>query len=73
MDKNKLIQRMLPLVTDIKWERLEDYLNYERGILIEKLVSSSDIRTINKLQGEIKQMDLILALPTTIKHRVATS
>ena len=72
MNQTQLIKRLLPLVTDIKWERLEDYLNYDRQTLVETLIKSTDIKQINKLQGEIKALDSILSLPHTVK-RVATS
>jgi hypothetical protein len=72
MNQTQLIKRLLPLVTDIKWERLEDYLSYDRQTLVETLIKSTDIKQINKLQGEIKALDSILALPHTVK-RVATS
>ncbi len=72
MDKNKLMVRLMPLVTDLKWDHLEDYLNYERNTLIETLLKSSDIRNTNRLQGEILFLDKILNLPNTVK-KAATS
>jgi hypothetical protein len=72
MDKNKLMVRLMPLTTDIKWDHLEDYLNYERQILVETLVKCSDIKKINKLQGEIGFLDKVLSLPHLAKQ-VATS
>lgn len=61
----------MPLVTDLKWERLEDYLNYERKILVETLIKSTDIRQVNKLQGQLAYLDSILGLPEYTK-KVAT-
>lgn len=62
----------MPLTTDLKWDHLEDYLNYERHILVETLIKSKDIKQINKLQGELGFLDKILELPNTAK-KVATS
>tara|TARA_R110002051_G_C8630815_1_gene484706 strand:+ start:208 stop:429 length:222 start_codon:yes stop_codon:yes gene_type:complete len=72
MDKNKLMTRLMPLVTDIKWDSLEDYLSYERHVLVEQLIQCTDIKQINKLQGELKLLDKILDLPNYVK-KVATS
>lgn len=72
MDKNKLMIRLMPLITDLKWDHLEDYLNYERHILVESLVGTTDIKKINKLQGEIQCLDKVLDLPNYVK-KVATS
>ena len=72
MDKNTLTQRLLPLVTSLNWERLEDYLIYERQELLENLAKCSDIKQINKLQGRILQLDVVLKLPELSK-KVATS
>lgn len=71
MDKTKLFERLMPLVSDIKWERLEDYLNFERSVAVESLVKCSDIKTINKLQGNIATIDSILSLPHDIKRRTS--
>lgn len=72
MNKHKLMIRLMPLLNDIKWDNLEDYLNYERQELVESLVGSTDIKKINKLQGEIQSIDKLLSLPHTVK-KVATS
>jgi hypothetical protein len=72
MDKNKMMTRLMPLVTDLKWDHLEDYLNYERHILVETLIKSTDIKQINKIQGELRLLDKLLQLPHTVKQ-VATS
>lgn len=72
MDRKKLIERLIPVVTGTNWDRLEDYLVDERKTLIENLIKSSDIKQINKLQGEISRIDSLLSLPNTVK-KVATS
>lgn len=72
MNKNKLMTRLMPLVTDLKWDNLEDYLNYERQELVETLIKCSDIKQINKLQGQLLQVDILLDLPRAAK-KVATS
>ena len=66
MDVKKLTQRLLPVVANQHWDRLEDYLEFSRKEIVEKLVVSNDIKTINRLQGEIILLDKLLALPETI-------
>jgi len=68
MNKQKLMDRLLPVVTSEYWDRLEDYLQFERTELIATLIASSDIKQINKLQGEIRRLDSLLALPHTVKR-----
>lgn len=68
MEKLDLLKRLQPLVTAINWERLEDYLNSQREELVETLIKSTDIKQINKLQGEILGIDKILTLPQAIKR-----
>lgn len=67
MKQTEVIKRMLPVVTSCNWDKVEDYLNFLREDLLETLAVSSDIRQINKLQGEILMLDKILNLPDTIK------
>ena len=68
MDKVQLIKRLLPVVAhETHWARLEDYLTFERSQLMETLVTSNDIKSINRLQGEIILIDKLLTLPETIK------
>lgn len=72
MNQNQLMARLLPLVNNVElWGRLEDYLEYEREKLIEQLLRSTDIRSINKFQGEVSRIDRLLQLPSITN--VATS
>lgn len=72
MDRQTIYKRLLPIVNDERWSRVEDYLNYEQSILIQNLIKSTDIRLINKIQGEIARIESMLNLPSTIK-KAATS
>lgn len=72
MDKTQLKIRLLPVVTNLHWERLEDYLDFIRKEQLESLARCSDIRQINKLQGKIEMLDYILGLPEMAK-KAATS
>ena len=44
----------------------------ELHVLVEQLIQCTDIKQINKLQGELKLLDKILDLPNYVK-KVATS
>jgi hypothetical protein len=68
MDKNKIYKGLLPVVNHTSWDRVEDYLSFERERLIAGLLKSSDIKTINKLQGQIEFLDQVLNLPHTTKQ-----
>ena len=68
MNQNKLIKRLLPLITsDNHWDNLEDYLVFERDRLTEILITSNDIKSINRIQGQILQLKTLLELPETLK------
>lgn len=68
MDKRQLMKRLLPVIDTVNiWDRLEDYLTFERSVIIETLITSNDIKTINRLQGEILLIDKLLSLPEVIK------
>jgi|TARA_R100000544_G_scaffold36258_1_gene24286 hypothetical protein len=68
MDQNKLIKRLLPLITsENHWDNLEDYLVFERDRLTEILITSNDIKSINRIQGQILQLKTLLELPDKLK------
>lgn len=67
MDKKQLILRLVPVVSGSNWDRLEDYLVFERSELVGQLISSNDIKSINRIQGKILLIDQLLALPETLK------
>lgn len=67
MDVRDLTKRLLPVIANSNWERLEDWLTYQRTQLVEELVKTQDIKRINRLQGEILMIDKILDLPNTLK------
>lgn len=71
MNKTELFKRLLPLVNGPHWDRLEDYLVYEREQLIETLCGCSDIKQINRLQGQILELNKILDLPEDLKRRTS--
>lgn len=71
MDKAKLFERLRPLVANELWDRLEDYLEFTKEELTASLIASQDIRTINKLQGEILALQKILDLPSDMKRRTS--
>lgn len=71
MNELKLVQRLLPLVSDdIKWSRLEDYLEMEKENLINTLISSQDIKQINRTQGRIQQINLLLNIKEEVRQSV---
>lgn len=66
MDKNTLQDRLRPLLVDSKWERLEDFLNYERSCRMKAILNASTLEQLNRIQGEVHLIDLILNLPNTL-------
>lgn len=66
MNKQQVLKRLLPLVANEQWARLEDYLNFRREELGNTLETSTDIRTINKTQGKVELLKEILNLSSTI-------
>ncbi len=67
MEQIDILKRLKPVVHSTNWERLEDYLADQRQVLVETLIKSTDIKQINKLQGELLGIDKILDLPETLK------
>ncbi len=68
MNSKELIKRLNPLIADtVKWDRLEDYLNYLKDNATATLVTSTDIRNINKLQSEVLLLQRLIELPTLVR------
>lgn len=71
MNDIKIVQRLLPLVSDeIIWHRLKDYLDSQREHLIKTLILSHDIKQINRTQGKVELLDNLLGLRDTVRKSI---
>lgn len=60
------LERLRPIVGNPSWHFFEDYLKEQRQSYMTRLVAETDADAANIQRGRIKQLDIVLNLPSLI-------
>jgi hypothetical protein len=63
------LDKLKPIVGNQHWYLFEQYLGERRQDFIKRLISEEDTKAAAVLRGRLKELDILLDLPTKVLRR----